>query len=177
VCLFITVAPCTADVNRSHMKRVLQSASVLSAFLEDRGDQCAYYLANDRHCACDLLASGADLRALRLKPAAARALSKIVDALGAAGLVPFELRVFWANQPVSERLAVSVAEVHAIARENRFTVISPTRCPGRVFPAGHARELRGRPARGPRLRRPACGGGVMDPVNAAQALVRAPQET
>jgi len=121
MCLSITVAPCTADVNRTHMKRVLKSASILSAFLEDRGDQCVYYLGHDRHCACDLLESGADLQALRLTPSASSALSKVVDALGAAGIVPFQLRVFWAGQTVNERLEVSISEFQAIARKNSFS--------------------------------------------------------
>jgi hypothetical protein len=121
MCLFITVAPCTADVNRTHMKRVLKSASILSAFMEDRGDHCVYYLGHDRHCACDLLESGADLRALRLTQSASRALGKVVDALGAAGIVPFELRVFWADQTVNERVEVSVSEFHAIALKNSFS--------------------------------------------------------
>ena|ERR1700688_3035900 len=72
MCLFITVTPCTADFNRTQVKRVLKGASVLSAFLEDRGDHCLYYLANDRHCACDLRESGPDpdTGTLRLKQAA-----------------------------------------------------------------------------------------------------------
>lgn len=122
MCLFITVTPCTADFNRTQVKRVLKGASVLSAFLEDRGDHCLYYLANDRHRACDLRESGPDpgTGALRLKQGALRAVSKVVDALGAAGIVPFEFRVYWADQPVNERVEVNVAEFRAIARKNSF---------------------------------------------------------
>src|ERR1700694_1840546 len=101
MCLFITMTPCTADFNRTQMKRVLKGASVLSAFLEDHGDHCLYYLANDRHCACDLRESGPDpgTGALRLKQGALRAVSKVVDALGAAGIFPLSFAYFGPINP------------------------------------------------------------------------------
>ncbi|MFN7943402.1 MAG: hypothetical protein U0X73_17550 [Thermoanaerobaculia bacterium] len=122
MCLFITVAPCSADFNRTQVKRVLKAASVLSAFPDERKDGSVYFLANDRHCACDLgeAAGHSQSGPILLKAAAARALSSVAQALVAAGVEPFVLRVFWAGSPEDGRHELSLSEFVALATSRTF---------------------------------------------------------
>jgi hypothetical protein len=86
MCLFLTIAPCDSDFNRTVVRRILKGASLLSAFPEELDGRSVYFLANSPNCACDLQAAerGTDASGTHLSLAAVDAIERVARASVAA---------------------------------------------------------------------------------------------
>ena len=101
MCLFLTIETTDSGASRTSVKRVLKGASTLSAYPADVEDRQLWYISNEPGCACDLHVAGPDAlgAGIELDRGACESLQNIAGALASAGVVPFEFRAFWAENP------------------------------------------------------------------------------
>jgi hypothetical protein len=122
MCLFLTIETSDSGASRTSVKRVLKGASALSAYPADVEDRQLFYISNEPHCACDLHVAGPDAlgAGIELDRGACESLDKIAGALASAGVMPFELRVFWADQPAVRVCEMDLAAFSLLIRSNSF---------------------------------------------------------
>jgi len=122
MCLFLTIETTDAGASRTSVKRVLKGASTLSAYPADVEDRQLWYISNDPGCACDLHVAGPDAlgAGIELDRGACESLQNIAGALASAGVVPFEFRAFWADQPARRVCEMDLAAFSLLLRVNSF---------------------------------------------------------
>jgi hypothetical protein len=122
MCLFVTITPCEPDFNRGLVKRILKSASVLSAYPKELDGRPVFYLGHSSQCACDLLAAdgGANDGRQRLSPTACDALVRVARAVVEAGQGPFEFRAFWADERAADVIDLNLEGFVELVRANEF---------------------------------------------------------